>query len=157
MNLGLKNKMAFQGTVVSNAFIDTYMTAANGEYVKVFLYLLRHEGEEVTVSAIADALDHTEADVKRALAYWEEAGLLEREGDGGRPESRQSAEKEAAAEVLLQAKGFSEAVVSINGDAVDVVVNAAELTDVQRAQIEDIVKRKTDIAAENIVISTIAQ
>ena len=67
------------------------------------------------------------------------------------------AEKEAAAEVLLQAKGFSEAVVSINGDAVDVVVNAAELTDVQRVQIEDIVKRKTDIAAENIVISTIAQ
>ena len=65
--------------------------------------------------------------------------------------------QEAAAEVLLQAKGFSEAVVSINGDAVDVVVNAAELTDVQRAQIEDIVKRKTDIAAENIVISTIAQ
>lgn len=67
------------------------------------------------------------------------------------------AEKEAAAEVLLQAKGFSEAVVSINGDAADVVVNAAELTDVQLAQIEDIVKRKTDIAAENIVISTIAQ
>ncbi len=67
------------------------------------------------------------------------------------------AEKEAAAEVLLQAKGFQEAVVSINGDAVDVVVNAAELTDVQRAQIEDIVKRKTEIAAENIVISTIAQ
>ena len=57
----------------------------------------------------------------------------------------------------MQAKGFSEAVVSINGDAVDVVVNAAELTDVQRAQIKDIVKRKTDIAAENIVISTIAQ
>ena len=97
MNLGLKNKMAFQGTVVSNAFIDTYMTAANGEYVKVFLYLLRHDGEEVTVSAIADALDHTEADVKRALAYWEEAGLLEREGDGDRPEPRQSTEKEAAA------------------------------------------------------------
>ena len=67
------------------------------------------------------------------------------------------AEKEAAAEVLLQAKGFSEAVVSINGDAVDVVINAAELSDAQRAQIEDIVKRKTDIAAENIVISTIAQ
>lgn len=44
MNLGLKNKMAFQGTVVSNAFIDTYMTAANGEYVKVFLYLLAMRG-----------------------------------------------------------------------------------------------------------------
>ena len=46
------------------------------------------------------------------------------------------AEKEAAAEVLLQAKGFSEAVVSINGDAVDVVVNAAELTDVQRHRLK---------------------
>jgi len=67
------------------------------------------------------------------------------------------AEKEAAAEVLLQAKGFQEAVVSINGDAVDVVINAAELSDAQRAQIEDVVKRKTDIAAENIVISTIVQ
>lgn len=52
------------------------------------------------------------------------------------------AEKEAAAEVLLQAKGFQEAVVSINGDAVDVVINAAELSDAQRAQIEDIVKER---------------
>jgi len=67
------------------------------------------------------------------------------------------AEKEAAAEILLEAKGFSDVVVSINGDAVDVVVNAAELTDAQRAQIEDIVKRKTDISAENIVISTVVQ
>lgn len=69
----------------------------------------------------------------------------------------QVAEKEAAAEILLEAKGFSDVVVSINGDAVDVVVNAAELTDAQRAQIEDIVKRKTDISAENIIISTVAQ
>lgn len=67
------------------------------------------------------------------------------------------AEKEAAAEILLEAKGFKDVVVSINGDAVDVVVNAAELTDAQRAQIEDIVKRKTDIAAERIVISTVTQ
>lgn len=67
------------------------------------------------------------------------------------------AEKEAAAEILLEAKGFSDVVVSINNDAVDVVVNAAELTEAQRAQIEDIVKRKTDISAENIVISTVTQ
>lgn len=67
------------------------------------------------------------------------------------------AEKEAAAEILLEAKGFSDVVVSINGDAVDVVVNATELTDAQRAQIEDIVKRKTEISAENIVISTVVQ
>ncbi len=67
------------------------------------------------------------------------------------------AEKEAAAEILLEAKGFKDVVVSINGDAVDVVVNAAELDDVMRAQIEDIVKRKTEIPAENIIISTVVQ
>ncbi|MCM1527024.1 MAG: SpoIIIAH-like family protein [Bacteroides sp.] len=67
------------------------------------------------------------------------------------------AEKESAAEILLEAKGFSDVVVSIAGDMADVVVNAVELTDVQRAQIEDIIMRKTDIAAENIVISTVVE
>ena len=65
------------------------------------------------------------------------------------------AEKESAAEILLEAKGFADVVVSINGEMADVVVNALELTDAQRAQIEDIVKRKTGIPAENIVISTV--
>lgn len=66
------------------------------------------------------------------------------------------AEMETAAEILLQAKGFQDVVVSINEDAVDVVVNMTELTDIQRAQIEDIVKRKTEIGAENIIISTVS-
>ena len=65
------------------------------------------------------------------------------------------AEKETAAEILLEAKGFEDVVVSITDDGVDVVVNATELTDAQRAQIEDIVKRKTEINAENIIISTV--
>ncbi len=65
------------------------------------------------------------------------------------------AEKEAAAEILLEAKGFSEVVVSMNGDGVDVVVGEASLTDTQRAQIEDIVKRKTGVDASNIIISPI--
>lgn len=67
------------------------------------------------------------------------------------------AEKESAAEILLEAKGFTDVVVSIADGAVDVVVNAVELSDVQRAQIEDIVKRKTGISAENIVISTVVE
>lgn len=66
------------------------------------------------------------------------------------------AERETAAEILLQAKGFQDVVVSINEDAVDVVVNMQTLSDVQRAQIEDIVKRKTEIGAENIIISTVS-
>lgn len=64
------------------------------------------------------------------------------------------AEKETAAEILLEAKGFEDVVVSITDGMVDVVVNTAELTEAQRAQIEDIVVRKTGISAENIVIST---
>lgn len=65
-----------------------------------------------------------------------------------------AAEKETAAEILLQAKGFEDAVVSIADGMVDVVINTSELTEAQRAQIEDIVVRKTGITAENIVIST---
>ena len=68
-----------------------------------------------------------------------------------------TAEKESAAEILLEAKGFSDVVVSIADDMVDVVVNATSLNDVQRAQIEDIVKRKTGISAEHIVISTVVR
>ena len=63
------------------------------------------------------------------------------------------AEREAAAELLLDAKGYTDSVVSITDGTVDVVVNMEELDDVQRAQIEDIVKRKTDITGENIIIT----
>lgn len=63
------------------------------------------------------------------------------------------AEKENAAETLLMAKGFADPVVSITDGKVDVVINAASITDPERAQIEDIVKRKTETAAENIVIT----
>ena len=65
------------------------------------------------------------------------------------------AEKETAAEILLDAKGFDDAIVSIDGDSVDVVVNTAELTEAQRAQIEDIVIRKTGVSADSIIISTV--
>lgn len=62
-------------------------------------------------------------------------------------------EKENAAETLLMAKGFADPVVSITDGKVDVVINAASITDPQRAQIEDIVKRKTEVSAENIIIT----
>jgi stage III sporulation protein AH len=66
----------------------------------------------------------------------------------------ETAEKEMSAEILLEARGFEDAVVSITGDTVDVVVSSADLSDAQRAQIEDIVMRKTGAPIENIVIST---
>lgn len=64
------------GTIIDNVFIDRLMPDAPGEYLKVYLYLLRHQPEMPGISAIADALDHTEADVRRALRYWEQAGAL---------------------------------------------------------------------------------
>ncbi len=66
------------------------------------------------------------------------------------------AEKEAAAELLLDAKGFEGSVVSITNGSADVVINMAEISDAQRAQIEDIVKRKTEIPGENIVITPVS-
>lgn len=62
-------------------------------------------------------------------------------------------EKEAAAELLLEAKGFENVIVNLTGETADVVVPKEELSQAQLAQIEDIVKRKTGIAAENIVIT----
>lgn len=62
-------------------------------------------------------------------------------------------EKEAAAELLLEAKGFGSTVVNLTGDTADVVIPKTEIPDDERAQIEDIVKRKTGIAPENIVIT----
>ena len=65
------------------------------------------------------------------------------------------AERENAAEMLLEAKGFTDVVVSITGDSCDVVLNMGEVTDAKRAQVEDIVKRKTNISGEKIVITPI--
>lgn len=76
MGVGFKNRLSAGATVVSNAFIDQFMAGASGEYVKVYLYLLRHQQEEISVELVAEALNHTEADVRRALAYWQKAGVL---------------------------------------------------------------------------------
>lgn len=65
------------------------------------------------------------------------------------------AEKESGAEMMLEAKGFSNVVVSISDDQCDVVLDMGDVTDAKRAQVEDIVKRKTGVAAENIVITPI--
>ena len=71
-------------TMVPNEFIDRIMPAANGEYVKVFLYLLRHNGEEITPAHIADALELTEGDVRRALMRWQREGLISVPLDNGK-------------------------------------------------------------------------
>lgn len=67
-------------TFVSNHFLDYYMPQANGEFVKIYLYLLRHACSERTfleLSAIADTFNCTEADILRALRYWKKTGVLD--------------------------------------------------------------------------------
>ncbi len=71
-------------TIIENEFIDTYMARANGEYVKTYLYLIRHLNTPdtcISISTIADNLETTEKDILRALKYWEKQGLLAIESD----------------------------------------------------------------------------
>ena len=78
--LTLTNYAQGNTTVLENEFIDRYMIKANGEYVKVYLLLLRHLNEAsgmLSISEIADILECTEKDVLRALKYWKNQGLLD--------------------------------------------------------------------------------
>ena len=63
-------------TCVPNAFIDEYVAEANGDYVKVYLYLLRHQKENLKGKEIGEALCLTDQDVKRAILFWEKKGVL---------------------------------------------------------------------------------
>lgn len=66
----------------------------------------------------------------------------------------ENAQMEEDAQMMLEAKGFKNAVVSLSDECCDVIVGKDDVTDEKRAQIEDIIKRKTNIEASNIVIST---
>ena len=70
-------------------------------------------------------------------------------------EMTQRAEQEVAIETLLASKGFQDAVVSLTEESADVVVDVADLSDAKRAQIEDIVTRKAEVNAANVVITPI--
>lgn len=77
--LTLRNRFQCNSTIVENDFIDNYMVKANGEYVKVYLLLLRHlntPDSSLTISTLADYLECTEKDIIRALNHWANEGLL---------------------------------------------------------------------------------
>lgn len=77
--LTLKNRFQGNTTTVENDFIDHYMAKANGEYVKVYLLLLRHlngNGGSLSICGLADRLECTEKDVLRAFTHWSKEGLL---------------------------------------------------------------------------------
>ena len=70
------DKFEIDATIVANEFIEKYMPEASGDYVKVYLYLLKNRAAGVEISAIADALHMTEGDVRRAIRYWEDKGIV---------------------------------------------------------------------------------
>ncbi len=69
---------------ISNFFIDYYMTEANGEFVKVYLYLVRllNKNSDITVAEIADHFNLTENDICRAIKYWISRDVLKLNYDG---------------------------------------------------------------------------
>lgn len=77
--INLSNPLQETIVSLSAVFVDRYMPSANGEFVKIYLYLLRtlnNPAAELTLSSIADTFSCTEKDVERALSYWEKAGVL---------------------------------------------------------------------------------
>ena len=79
INIQLHNDCPATDTIVPNQFIDRFMPSANGEFVKVYLYLLRcihSHASNCTISEIADKFNNTEMDIQRALRYWQKDSSL---------------------------------------------------------------------------------
>lgn len=121
--------------VLTNGSTDTTVAQA-----KIAREQVRAENKE-TLQSIIDSTNVSEEEKQDAIAQMLKMTEL--------------SEQEMAIETLMASKGFSDAVVNLTEDSADIVVNAEELTDANRAQIEDIVTRKTEISPENIVISPI--
>lgn len=111
-----KDSFKIDVTLLANEFIDIYMPKANGDYVKVYLYMLRNGKKQLEVSQVADALELTEGDVRRAIRYWEELGIFrdrEREAGSQRSLSREDGRPaiiraDSAAETAFEAEASSE-------------------------------------------------
>lgn len=114
-NIRLHHPFSNNMTAVSNYFIDYYMPKANGEYVKLYLCLLRQVADRdcISLESIADLFDYTEKDVRRGLQYWADQGLLDLalDKDGSvtdlvflEPQKPQTLKKTAAASMPQDSK-----------------------------------------------------
>ena len=125
-----------EAVMVSNSLSGDYFSSAK---------LSREQNRAKNKSTLMEIINNKSgASADKKAAVKEVAAITE------------ASEKENAAELMLEAKGFADAMVSISEGNADVVVSANELSNQQIAQIEDIVRRKTGIAAEKIVITPVA-
>lgn len=129
------------GEVPGEAVLTSAASAAYVSQARVEREQIRSQNKEALMEIINNSA-LTEEEIREAV--------------DSMVEMTDSTERETAAETLLEAQGFANAIVNLTGDSVDVIVDAADLDDTQRAQIEDVVKRKTGVPVENIVITPVA-
>lgn len=133
--------------IVSNDLDDPGATVFTSSVNSQFIISAKLEREQVRASGketLLEVINNTElSEDAKAQAVSDMVAIAD------------ASEKEAAAELLLEAKGFENVIVSMTGGQVDVVVEISELTDTNRAQIEDIVTRKTGCPIENLTITSI--
>lgn len=133
--------------IVSNDLDDPGATVFTSSVNSQFIISAKLEREQVRASGketLLEVINNTQlSEDAKAQAVSDMVAIAD------------ASEKEAAAELLLEAKGFENVIVSMTGGQVDVVVEISELTDTNRAQIEDIVTRKTGCPIENLTITSI--
>lgn len=111
MGTNIVDNLAVHATCISNDFLDKYLGSANGDYIKVYLLMLRHKGEQFTVTDAADALNLTDGDIERAVRYWEKQGVFKSGTDAlVREELRETCDMEAEAEAQSAATAASNAI-----------------------------------------------
>lgn len=133
--LKLTKYVQTNATVLDNEFIDHYMVRANGEYVKVYLLLLRHMNHSsgyLSVSELADLLECTEKDILRALRYWKSEGLLDYLDDTPDDPSPKSTAPSPAASSGLHDVQSGYMTSSIPADSVSVSAALASTTNIQQ-------------------------
>ena len=127
----LQNSSQTEVTILSNRFIDAYMPEANGEFVKVYIYLLRilaNVPASFSLEAMADRLLCTERDICRALKYWEKSGLMTLQFDASKklcgivltenaPSVQTAVAAPAAPETVPAASSSSETAAAVSADA----------------------------------------
>ena len=107
MGTNIVDNLAVHATCISNDFLDKYLATANGDYIKVYLLMLRHKGEQFTVTDAADALNLTDGDIERAVRYWEKQGVFKAGTDAlVRAELHEESELETDAEVKSTANAI---------------------------------------------------
>ena len=133
--LKLTKYVQTNATVLDNEFIDHYMVRANGEYVKVYLLLLRHMNQSsgyLSVSELADLLECTEKDILRALRYWKSEGLLDYLDDTPDDSSPKSTAPSPAASSGLHDVQSGYMTSSIPADSVSDSAALASTTNIQQ-------------------------